>query len=282
MALPIIKIENARGQVLNLSTDPRYKPMITAGTEPPPATINRNKIAVSDGTRYNSATLNERNLVLTVYFMRDVERARQNLYKYAAAKSFVKVYYSTDDLDLYIEGYVETIECDPWELNQFAQISIICPQPYWLDIIETFTNASNIYALFEFPFSIDAEGIELSRVDVSTEAEIVNDGQVASGARFEIYARITTVRPVIHNLETGEYMGFNTTLQANDRLIINTTQGQKSVTRVREGVSTNIIDTLMDGSTWLQLNVGANAYAYTMDEGEIELFVYHTNKYMGV
>lgn len=282
MATPKIKIENARGQVLDLSADPRYLPMITAGAEPPTATINRNKIAVADGTRYNSATVNERNLVLTVYFKRDIAAARQNLYRYAAAKSRVKVYYTADDLDLFIEGYVEAIECDPWEQNQFAQISIICPQPYWLELSETFTNASNVDALFEFPFSIDAAGVELSRLDVSTEAEIVNNGQVASGAKFEIVARITTQNPVIHNLDNGEYMGFDIILQAGDRLIIDTVQGQKSITLVRGGVSTNVIDTLVAGSTWLQLDVGVNTYSYTMLAGNFDLYVYHTNKYMGV
>lgn len=282
MALPIIKIENARGQVLNLSTDPRYIPLMTAGAEPPTATINRNKIAISDGTRYNSATVNERNIVLTIYLQGDIAQARRNLYRYAPAKGHVKIYYAADDLDLYIEGYVEAIENNPHELNQFVQISIICPQPYWLELNETFTDASNIINLFEFPMDITAEGVELSSIDAGILAEIENAGQVASGARFEIVARITTVNPKIYNLETNEFMGFNTTLAAGDRLIIDTIHGQKSVTHIRGGVETNYIDTLMAGSVWLQLDVGINAYTYTFDEGNIALFVYHTNKYMGV
>ena len=54
------------------------------------------------------------------------------------------------------------------------------------------------------------------------------------------------------------------------------------MTHIRDGVRTNYINALMEGSKWLQMAIGANEYSYTVDDGECELAVYHTNMYTGV
>lgn len=281
MAVPLIKIENARGEVLDLSADPRYVPILS-GTAPPAATINRAKVALADGTRYNSATVGERNLLLTVYLVRDIARARRNLYRFVATKQYIKVYYTADDLSVCIDGYVETAECDPWTQEQSMAVSIICPQPFWRDLTETYTNASNVEKLFEFPFAIESDGVELSAVDNANSTTVLNDGTVQTGLRFEIVATVRSLQPRIYNLETGEYMGFYVDLFPGERLVVNTTNGSKSVTHIADGVETNYIHTIMEGSVWHQLAPGATEYSYTVDEGEVELNIYHTNMYAGV
>lgn len=279
--LPIIKIENERGEVLNLSTDPRYVPFLT-GTGPPPATINRAKASTSDGTNVNSTTVDERPLVLQVFLKKDVAKARLNLYRWLATKKKITVYYSCDGLDVFTQGYVETVDADPWQQNQFVQASILCPRPYWREMAETYTNASNVEALFEFEFETDDEGVELSTIDLNTSTIIQNDGTVEAGVTFEITATTLSVNPRIYNLSTGEFIGFWTELQPGDRLEVCTLTGSKEVTHIRDGVRTNYINTMMEGSQWLQMAIGANEYSYTVDEGECELGIYYTNEYVGV
>lgn len=279
--VPVIKIENDRGEVLDFSASPRYLAMLT-GTGPPAATINRAKVSVADGTRFNSATVNERELLLTIHLLRDIARARLNLYRFIATKSHVKIYYQADGLDVYIEGYVETAEVNPWEENQNVQVSIICPMPFWQDVDSTYTDASQVLKLFEFPFAIEAEGIELSTMNTGTATLIENGGTVEAGVTFVITATVASQNPRIHNLSTGEYIGVHATLEAGDQLEICTVTGSKRVTHIRNGVRTNYINMLMMGSSWLQMVVGANEYSYTVDVGECELGVYHTNMYTGV
>ena len=279
--VPTIKIENDRGEVLDFSASPRYFAMLT-GTGPPAATINRAKVSVTDGTRYNSATVNERELLLTVYLLRDIARARLNLYRFIATKSHVKIYYQADGLDVFVEGYVETAEVNPWERNQFVQVSIICPMPYWQDVAATYTDASQVARLFEFPFSIDEAGVELSTKSSGTSTLIENGGTVVTGVTFVITATLRTTNPRIHNLSTGEFIGIHATLEPGDQVEICTVPGSKRVTHIRDGVRINYINTLMMGSSWLQMAVGANEYVYTTDSGECELGVYHTNMYAGV
>lgn len=217
--VPKIKIENDRGEVLDFSASPRYMAMLT-GTGPPGATINRATVSVADGTRYNSARVNERELLLTVYLLRDVARARLNLYRFVATKSHIKIYYQADDLDVFIEGYVETAEVNPWEENQYMQVSIICPMPFWQDVKSTFTDASQVSRLFEFPFAIEEEGIELSAINVAASTVIENGGTVEAGVTFVITATVVSTNPRIHNLSTGEFIGVHATLQPGDQLEI--------------------------------------------------------------
>lgn len=281
MALPVIKIENERGDVLDLSADPRYEPILT-GVGPSAATINRTKVATMDGTMFNSASVGERALLLTIYLKRDAGRARQNLYKYIATKQYIKVYYEEDGLDVWIGGYVETAEVDPWTLAQNMQVTIICPDPFWRDMAETYTDASNVTPLFEFPFAIEDEGVELSTIDTATITTVENAGHVETGFRLEIVATLRSFQPRIYNLTTGQSMGFYVDLQPGERLVIDTNDGQKSVVHVVDGVESNYINTLMEGSTWLHLIPGANEITYTTDEGLMQMGVYHTNKYQGV
>lgn len=279
--LPIIKAENERGEVLDLSNSPRYLAMLT-GTGSPAATINRTKVSVADGTRYNSASVGERNLLLTIYILRDVARARRNLYRFFATKSRVRIYYQDDTLDVYSEGYVETAEIDPWEQNQNMQVSIICPMPFWRDVKETYSDASNVTALFEFPFAIESAGVELSVVDPTASTIVENEGTVEAGVTFELVATAKSKNPRIYNLSTGEFIGIEMELQAGDRLLINTTNGSKSAVHIRDGLRSNCINAVMVGSTWLQMAIGSNEYSYTMDAGECTLGIYHTNMYTGV
>ena len=279
--VPKIRIENDRGEVLDFSASPRYLAMLT-GTGPPAATINRAKVSVADGTRFNSATVGERELLLTVYILRDTARARLNLYRFIATKSHIKIYYQADGLDVYIEGYVETAEVNPWEENQNVQVSIICPMPFWQDVESTYTDASQVWKLFEFPFAIEEEGIELSTMNSSSGTLIENGGTVEAGVTFVITATVATQNPRIHNLSTGEFIGVHASMEPGDQIEICTCTGSKRITHIRDGVRTNYINALMLGSAWLQMVVGANEYSYTVDSGECELGIYHTNMYTGV
>ena len=281
MGIPTIRIENEKGEVLNLSTDPRYMPILT-GTGPPAATINRAKIATADGTRYNSATVNERNLLLTVYLQQDIARARRNLYRWLGSKKYIKVYYQEDDLDVYAEGYVETADVNPWQELQNMQASIVCPTPYWRDVKETFTDASTVSSLLEFEFYTDDDGIELSVEDKAKSTIIQNDGTAETGATFLLTATVPTQNPYIYNMDTGEYIGFKVDLEAGDQLEVCTISGKKRVTHIRGNVRTNYINTVVDGSDWLKITPGTNEYSYTVAAGECRLGVYHTNVYIGV
>ena len=85
---------------------------------------------------------------------------------------------------------------------------------------------------------------------------------------------------VIYNARTREVMRINTdfiqTLTgqaygAGDDIIINTKRGEKSVTLLRAGLTTNILNCLGKGSSWFQLSKGDNIFIYNATEGAMSI-----------
>ena len=94
----------------------------------------------------------------------------------------------------------------------------------------------------------------------------------------------TATNPTLYNTETLENLKVNVSLVKGDVLRINTTRGQKSITLTHEGVTTNVINDLEPGSTWLQLQAGENKLLYTADSNPENLIVRieYNNLYEGV
>ena len=150
------KIENSDGAVYVLTGDePVYQVIKIEGLNPPKAQINTTTIVGLDGAMFNSSKLESRNIVLTIRINGDVETNRQNLYQYFRTKEACTFYYTNQNRDVYIQGYVESVVCDLFSKSELAQISIICPSPYFKSLDEIVSDISNSLALFTFPFSIN-------------------------------------------------------------------------------------------------------------------------------
>lgn len=279
-----ITVENNRGEKLNLSNNPGYVVTRIDGLNPPKANINTAVTATFDGSTFKSSRVNNRNILIEIVLDDNVENSRLNLYKYFKVKSKVTIYLQTGRRDVYTIGYVETFECDLFENRQKAQISIICPYPYFIDINADITQFSVTTDCFEFPFSIPAEGIPFSETIMNTHKSIINNGDVDSGLVINLHATSTVLNPKIYNEDTGEYFIINAEMTEGDEIEINTNKGQKGVTMTATGVTTNIINDIEPGSTWFHIEPGDNMFLYTADEYPENLrctFV-HSDQYGGV
>lgn len=260
-----IILENVRGEKLELTNNPAYTITSIDGLYPPSATINTSAMATMDGSKFNSSRVNERNIVIELAIESPAEENRINLYKYIKAKQFVKFYYINDSREVYIEGYVESIPIRLFEIKQKAQISILCPFPFFKRIKESIINFASVIGNFEFPFSISAEGIAFSESEVYSEKSIVNDGDVPNGVIIELISTGLVLNPKIYNTETREFFILNFEMQSGDKVIIDTIKGEKRVTLLRNGIESNLISHIAIGSTWLQLSPGDNIFTYEVD-----------------
>lgn len=263
----ILKAENHRGEVINLSANPNYILYKIEGLQPPSVNVNMSDNATSDGSTFNSARANSRNIVIYVAIKGIVEESRINLYKYFPLKKKIKLYYKNDTRDVYIEGYVELIECDLFSASQVAQISIICPQPYFKGVDELVSYFSDISSLFQFPFSIASSGIEFSAITTNIRKSIINTGDIESGIIIRLYAIGEVVNPIVYDVFNRTYIKLNYTMLADDEIIINTYKGEKSITLVRNGVSSNVMGYMAADSTWLTLQSGDNVFTYDAESG---------------
>lgn len=266
------KIENSNGDVLTLTgKEPVYQVLKIMGLNPPQAQINMSTIVGLDGAKFNSSKLNTRNLVLTVKINGNVEQNRLQLYKYFPTKEHCTFYYTNNSLDAYIEGYVENVECDYFTNSETAQISIICPQPYFKSIDEIIVDSSNVFAQFEFPFSIDiGDPVIISTIEDEDSIVVNNASESSTGAiiTINILEAINSIE--LKNTVTGEDMVLDYSFAENDTIVINTNKGSKSITLIRGGVSSNLFSALQQGSDFIQLQQGVNRIDYICDDGDTD------------
>jgi len=279
-----LKVENARGEALELTGNPDYTVFKIEGLAPPQATINSSVNTTTDGSNINSVRLENRNIVIYATIEGDVEANRINLYKYFPVKKSIKLYFTNRSREVYIEGKVELIECDLFANRQVAQISIICPKPYFKAVDELVTMFSDVSALFEFPFSIGAAGMEISAITTNIRKSIINTGDVDTGVVIKLFAVGSIINPVIYDVLKRTYMRLNFTMLAGDTIIINTNVGEKSIELIRDGVSVNAMGYMAQGSTWFVLESGDNVFAYDAASGTSNLQLTFTTAvlYMGV
>lgn len=171
---------------------------------------------------------------------------------------------------------MELIECDLFSNREIAQISLICPKPYFKAVDYLVTSFSDISSLFEFPFAIDQYGIEISSITNNIRKSIINTGDVETGAVIQLFAIGTVVNPVLYRAGDNKRMKLNITMQASDTIIINTNVGEKSITLIRNGVSSNALGYMTPDSDWFVLEAGDNVFTYDADSGNGNLQITFT------
>lgn len=279
-----LTIENHKGEQLQLTQNPNYSITSVEGLPPPTANINTAVNANFDGSTYRSSRLNGRNIVIMLAIEGDAEANRINLYQYIKAKKQCILYYQNGSRNVSIVGYVESLEIAIFGEKETAQISIICPQPYFRDVIKTLLDMSATSAMFEFPFAIEEEGIEFSTLAVGSESIVQNLGDVETGAVIVFHATGIASNPVIYNLDTAEFFKVNIDMSAGDLLVISTIKGEKTVTAILSGIEWNYINSMVQGSSWIQFESGANTMLYNADSHpeNLECMISFNNLYEGV
>lgn len=395
--------QNKYRQQLELTHNAAYSITNIDGISPPDGVINTTRNANADGSVFNSAYVDNRTITITLSINSPAEQNRINLYKYFKAKFPTRLYYSNATRNVYIDGYVQNIHIGFFDKKQVAQITILCPSPFFQDVNESLQEFVNIEDLFEFPFEVDmgtnlipfpyyntsktangitwtvnsdgtitangtatartdffmaynatdlfgfgdymfsgcpeggsnstyrlqlydatnrvtyndvgngvaftinennfeselrilasifegttvnnlvfkpivnvgdtaeeytpyiVPGIEFSSIIPNAEQSIINYGDVDTGVMISIHANGPVTTPKIYNVDTGESMILNVTMADGDDIIIDTKKGEKSVLMTSEGITTNIIGNLQNGSIWFQLAPGDNLFTVTAE-----------------
>jgi len=176
-----VSVENYLNEILELELALPEKSGISVrsitGIGAGKASISTTELASDDGSIYNSARAETRNIVITLG-MHDtlidhpewsIEDSRHLIYKYFPKKKPVKLTFHTDRHDLYIIGYVESNEDDIFSKDETAQISIICPDPNFYDVETEINWMGGVISEFEFPFENNTVDHDLAFVGGETD-----------------------------------------------------------------------------------------------------------------
>lgn len=266
-----LKVKNAMGEELLLSNSDKYTVYNVEGLAPPQAKLNLSVNSTQDGSVLNSSKVESRNIVIYLTIESPVEENRINLYKYFIPKNRVELYFNNEARDVYIEGTVELVECNLFSKKQTAQISIICEKPYFKSIEKLIISFSDTSKLFEFPMDVPELGVEVGSISTNTRKTILYAGDVESGLIIQLFANGTVVNPTVYDTLRRTKFKLNMTLQGGDTVLINTNIGEKSVTLIREGASSNAMGYMDPSSDWLTLYAGDNVFTYDCDSGSAYL-----------
>lgn len=283
-----LKVENAKGAILELTNDEtNFQVTNVEGLTPPNATINTSDFANGDGSSFNSSKIPNREIVITVYINGDVQTNRLTLYKYFRSKNWCKIYYKDDQRDVYIEGYVQTMEAPIFTQKQVAQISILCPDPYFKDVETIVQSISKALKKFIFPFSINInKPIPFSEFELEKVTNVINESESETGFIINVSFMGKVDKLEIRNVDTGENFIIDYKFIANDKLVINCNRGSKSVILTRDATEYNLIPYVRSGSIFFQLGVGDNNFSFLADEGvsdmSVDIQFYYYKVYLGV
>lgn len=288
-----ITVTNYLGESITIDMrelDPKHGLLVKSidGLGPPKATINMTKLATNDGSLYNSARLEERNIVLRFIFAQalTIEETRQRTYRMFPIKKPVTLLIETDNRVVTTTGYVESNEPDIFSSEESNTISILFDDPYFYSSGNNGINETIFYGidpLFEFEFendSLEEPTIEFGSIENETEKNVFYEGDAEIGIVITIHSLGDVGNITIYNTGTREVMRIDASkieeltgsgIIAGDDIIIDTTRGNKSVLLLREGYYTNILNCIGRDSDWFLLSKGDNIFAYIADSGSENL-----------
>lgn len=287
-----ITYENDRGQRIEIAYSFPYFLQSLNGADGTNAEITKVSGIGQDGSTITNVNLIDRPLQILGSIKgeskEEIARYRAKLLQVFNPKVKGWLQYEYGDTKRRIRCQVENAPVFSKKNKSYKQqeflVNLICPNPFWQDVVEAKEEVAIWRPAFEFPLEIVEEGIEMGYREPSLIVNIFNKGDVACGMRIQFKALATVVNPSLFNINTREYFKINKTMGAGEIITVTTGFGDKRVELNKNGVVSNAFNWIDFQSTFLQLDVGDNLFRYDADEGidNLEVAIYYSPMYLGV
>lgn len=280
-----LMLENESGNIVNINDGISYVVTAVSGLNPPSASLFTSKSPNRKGSKYNGSTLDERNVVIEIKILGDIEKNRNALYNWVDTEQYCKIRYQNGVKNVYCEGYVQDCSIDLFTDNEVVSVAVVCPNPYWKELNEIIASISKLIKQFTFPFAISAAGIPLSTMNENYSTNVFNTG-AETGLKITIKctADVTNLT-IFDDKDTTRRFALKTTIHPNEVVVIDTEASPKTCKRYKaDGGEENLLKYIVPVPTWFTLKKGNNVFGYTADEGvsAAEITIGYTNKYLGV
>lgn len=251
------------------------------------ADVQQQKSPYQDGTSYIDASLEPRFIDFEVFIQSkndtDMSNKRSLLSMIFNPKLGVgRFEYKYGDIKREIYAIPEKVPSFPVGAenrglrHQIALVNLICPNPYWQS--KTYIETPIFEPLFEFPFEGEFEmGLQ------KEERLINNDSDAELPIQVVFYGPAQT--PQIKNLTTDEFIKINRSLGEHEKLLIDTTDGIKSVIFEDEnGIQEDVFHWIDLDSTFFKLALGENEISCMCVSSNLskEFEIMYKKQYVGV
>ena len=257
----------------------------------------RNNVSTSvntmtDGSTFQGSTAQMRNIIITLRDRPEADHQanRTLLYSVFKPKADGTFLYEENGVSRQIIYQVESVEIDSIPRSRRATISLLCPDPFFVDLTDISVQMAGWVSAFEFRHSFRQEGEEFGYRVVERLKKITNDSAADYiGITITIEAMGPASNPAITHVEQGESIEIGTSgnplnLQTGDKLIITTHTNNKHVYLERFGSREEINEYLSEDSEFIQLMHGANTFGYSAASGEnyLTVTISFRYRYLGV
>jgi hypothetical protein len=272
--LNMVEVRTPTGNLLSLPLDDVSDGLILAdvdGLDPVDATLVSSSFAGLDGTQYQSARREARNVLLTLelepdYSIDTVRALRKRLYRFFMPKSVVNLrFIMADGLVVDISGRVEKFGSPLFSKEPKAVISIICNDPDFVDMTPVVLTGST--------------------VSTSTETLVDYVGSIETGIEFVLSVNRPLTEFTIYHRPPDDILrklDFAASLVAGDVLRISTISGAKGVTLTRSGTESSLLYGRSPQSNWIELLPEDNYIRVYAEGAPIPWQITYNNKYGGL
>jgi len=263
-----------QGALLNLPLDDLDNGFLLeeiGGLDPVKATITSSSFAQLDGSQFQSARREDRNITLQIalepdWAVEDVRSLRRRLYNYFMPKTSVGLrFYSTEDSPVWINGRVESFETALFTAEPVVNISIMCFDPDFFDPTTVLTSGNTTSG--------------------TTETQFTYTGSVETGILFTLRPnRSLTAFSIYHRDPSGtvRQLDFNGSLANADVLKISTIAGNKFARLTRSSVDSSFLYGITPQSNWIELQPGDNWIRVYATGAAIPFDIEYTKRYGGL
>lgn len=247
------------------------------GLDPVKAGISSTPLGSVDGTSIGGASVENRNIVLTIRPNPDwdtwtYESLRRLLYTYFMPKRDVRLVFYSNDLDTVdIYGVVESVAVNQFSKDPELVVSIICPDPYFT--------------------SLDPTVVTGKTVPPGGAVTVVNyPGNVETGLNLKVTFAAGQPAPSYIAVQIGnprlQYFSVVATVSATSYFEMNTVQKNKYINNVGigTGVFTNLYSkiNIREGSLWPNLESGDNQFFVITDVGLHDWTLTYSERFGGL
>lgn len=234
---------------------------------------------MTDGGTFQGAIAPKRNIVLYVMenpqspdFIYD-QYNRDLLYSLFRKGELGTLVYTENEQSRKIDYYSEGVKRANKGSRLFS-ISLICPNPMFVDEQEHNVSMANWIDQFEFIHEFVEEGEEFAYRSNERLVNIVNDVAANNiGLTITITATGPVINPSITHVETEKTITVGSVsrpfaMARGDVLVITTAVNNKHIKLTSAGVTTEVNEYMTEDSEFIQLMFGDNNIAYDADSGE--------------
>lgn len=263
-----------------------------------PATHNTYNYPNQVGVSISTSKIDTRDVYITAYAfyvmndseLKNISRSDWENYVYSKVKAKKKklndIINPSDYIRIYVGGYylegkpqasVKYGTEDTTNNNLFCQFTfqIYCNNPMFKKDTITRTVLSGDTPVFHFPFILIPKMMIMgTRIDYLMLA-VENEGNVSIGGKIILKSSGVVKNPKITNVLTGETITVKKTMQAGERIVINTVDGKdRGITGYYQGVEQSYLQYWSFENTWFKFLKGTTLIGYeTENQSENSLDV---------